>query len=213
MNNALKHIVIGSLFLAAQGMTLSASAEQATKVPQGTKAPEGFVGDSTGVVVTDGYGDCVKTGFPPAPGVKCVQEVAAAPAAAPAPAPAREVIPAVVVLSAEALFDFDKSNLRPAGKERLDTVAAKIKAGATVTKDGAAVSQINVVGHTDSRGSDAYNQKLSERRAASVKAYLVEKGVDASIIHTSGMGEKSPVASNKTDEGRQQNRRVEIDFK
>lgn len=211
MNNALKHIVIGSLFLAAQGMTLSASAEQATKVPHGTKAPEGFVGDSTGVVVTDGYGDCVKTGFPPAPGVKCVEAVAAAPA--PAPAPAREVIPAVTVLSAEALFDYDKSNLRPAGKERLDTVAAKIKAGATVTQGGAAVSEIKVVGHTDSRGSDAYNQKLSERRAASVKAYLVEKGVDGSMIHTSGMGEKSPVASNKTDEGRQQNRRVEIGFK
>lgn len=208
MNKMLKHLVISSLFVVAQAIIPTAFAHE------GPQAPEGFVGDARGHVVTDGYGDCVKTGFPPAPGVKCVETVAAAPAPAPAPAaPALEVIPAVTVLSAEALFDFDKSDLRPAGKERLDTVATKIKAGATVTQGGPKVSEINVIGHTDSRGSDAYNQKLSERRATSVKTYLVEQGVDGSLIHTSGMGEKVPVATNDTDEGRQQNRRVEIDFK
>lgn len=201
MNNTLKHIVIGSLFIAAQSMTLSAFAHE------GPQAPEGFVGDARGHVVTDGYGDCVKTGFPPAPGVMCVETVAAAPEAAPAPAPApMAAAPEVVVLSASALFDYDKSNLRPAGKQELDVVVAKMKAGKQV-------SEINVTGHTDSRGSDAYNQKLSERRADSVKTYLVDQGIDPAVIHTSGMGETAPVADNSTDEGRQQNRRVEIEFK
>jgi OOP family OmpA-OmpF porin len=67
------------------------------------------------------------------------------------------------------------------------------------------------IGHTDSIGSDAYNQKLSVRRAESVKAYLVSKGVEPNRIYTEGKGEKQPVASNKTADGRQKNRRVEIE--
>jgi OOP family OmpA-OmpF porin len=67
------------------------------------------------------------------------------------------------------------------------------------------------IGHTDSIGSDAYNQKLSVRRAESVKAYLVSKGVEPNRIYTEGKGEKQPVASNKTKDGRQKNRRVEIE--
>ncbi|MFM8631393.1 MAG: OmpA family protein, partial [Betaproteobacteria bacterium] len=70
---------------------------------------------------------------------------------------------------------------------------------------------IVAVGHTDSVGTDAYNQKLSERRAAAVKAYLVSKGVAANRVYTEGKGEKSPVADNKTKEGRAKNRRVEIE--
>ena len=66
-------------------------------------------------------------------------------------------------------------------------------------------------GHTDSVGSDAYNQKLSVRRAEAVKAYLVGKGVDAKRVYTEGKGEKQPVATNKTAAGRAQNRRVEIE--
>lgn len=201
MNNALRHVLIGSLLIAAQSMTLSAFAAQ------GPKAPEGYVGDGSGVVVTDGYGNCVETGFPPPPGTKCMEPAAPAPvAAAPAPAPAPAMAPETLVLSAETLFDYDKADLRPAGKAKLDTVAAKVKGGAKVT-------EINVTGHTDSRGSNSYNQKLSERRAASVKTYLVSQGVDGSIIHTRGMGETAPVASNKTAEGRQQNRRVEVEIK
>ena len=68
------------------------------------------------------------------------------------------------------------------------------------------------MGHTDSIGTDAYNQKLSERRAASVKAYLVSKGIDPNRIYTEGKGKKNPIASNKTKEGRAQNRRVEIEI-
>ena len=68
-------------------------------------------------------------------------------------------------------------------------------------------------GHTDSIGTDEYNQKLSERRAAAVKDYLVSKGMPAAKITTIGKGESQPVATNKTAEGRQKNRRVDIEFK
>ena len=67
------------------------------------------------------------------------------------------------------------------------------------------------IGHTDSIGSDAYNQRLSMRRAEAVKAYLVSKGIEQDRVATEGKGEKQPVASNKTREGRAQNRRVEIE--
>jgi OOP family OmpA-OmpF porin len=199
MNNVLKHIMIGSLFIVAQSMTLAAFAHV------GPQAPEGFVGDARGHVVTDGYGECVKTGFPPPAGVKCEgPKVAEAPATAPAPAPLPEAKTEAIALNATTLFDFDKSNLRPLGKEKLDELVAKIKSHQ-------AVDSITITGHTDSVGTDAYNQKLSERRAKSVRNYMVKAGIDASLItSTSGMGETKPVASNDTADGRQQNRRVEI---
>jgi OOP family OmpA-OmpF porin len=67
------------------------------------------------------------------------------------------------------------------------------------------------IGHTDSIGSNAYNQKLSLRRASAVKAYLVSKGIEANRIYTEGKGETQPVADNRTKEGRAKNRRVEIE--
>ena len=75
------------------------------------------------------------------------------------------------------------------------------------------VEIIIATGHTDSIGTDAYNQKLSERRATSVKEYMVSKGVSAAKITTLGKGETQPVATNKTKEGRAKNRRVDIEFK
>jgi OOP family OmpA-OmpF porin len=108
-----------------------------------------------------------------------------------------------VTLAADVLFDFDKSVLKPEGKSKLDDLAGKVK---TIN-----LEVVIAIGHTDSIGSDAYNQKLSVRRAESVKAYLVSKGVEPNRIYTEGKGEKQPVASNKTKDGRQKNRRVEIE--
>ncbi len=145
--------------------------------------------------------------------------VAAAPAAQPAPAPVIAPVPAParvpapvtppapvskkVTFSADAFFDFDKATLKPEGRTKLDEVIAKL--------NGINLEVIVAVGHTDSVGSDAYNQSLSLRRSESVKTYLTSKGVDASRVYTEGKGEKQPVADNKTKEGRQKNRRVEIE--
>jgi len=150
-----------------------------------------------------------------APG--CDGAIAAAPAPAAAPArsatPARAAAPAAaapapavatkVTYAADAFFDFDKAVLKPEGKAKLDDLASKVKA--------INLEVIIAVGHTDSVGSDAYNQKLSIRRAEAVKAYLVSKGIDKSRVYTEGKGEKQPVADNKTKEGRAKNRRVEIE--
>ena len=99
-------------------------------------------------------------------------------------------------------FDFDESHLRPEGKDVLDDAAELLKNQERVV--------VEVAGHTDSIGTDAYNQDLSQRRADSVHAYLVSQGVSASRMQTKGYGESRPVATNETDEGRQQNRRVEL---
>ena len=130
---------------------------------------------------------------PPPPPVK--------PAAKPAPKP--KPVAEKVTLAADVLFDFDKSILKTEGKNKLDDLATKVKA--------INLEVVMAIGHTDSIGSDAYNQKLSVRRAESVKAYLVSKGVEPNRIYTEGKGEKQPVASNKTKDGRQKNRRVEIE--
>lgn len=112
-------------------------------------------------------------------------------------------------LGAHTLFDYDKSALRPAGEAELKNLALKIKKGTELGKIKR-VTGIRVTGHTDSRGSVAYNQGLSERRAASVRNYLVGLGVPAGIISANGEGKMNPVASNDTAAGRQQNRRVEV---
>jgi OmpA-OmpF porin, OOP family len=125
---------------------------------------------------------------------------AAAPKAAPAPAPAAAT---KVTYAADAFFDFDKSVLKKEGKAKLDDLVGKVK--------GINLEVIIAVGHTDSIGTDAYNQKLSVRRAEAVKAYLVSKGIEKNRVYTEGKGEKQPVADNKTKEGRAKNRRVEIE--
>jgi OOP family OmpA-OmpF porin len=144
---------------------------------------------------------------PPAPAPAPVAAPAPPPAAAPAPAPAPVAPPQPttekVTFAADAFFDFNKSTLKPEGKAKLDDLIGKTS--------GINLEVIIAVGHTDSVGSDAYNQKLSVRRSEAVKAYLVSKGIEKNRVYTEGKGEKQPVADNKTAEGRAKNRRVEIE--
>lgn len=116
------------------------------------------------------------------------------------PAPQTEVI--TLSDAGNVLFDFDKSDLTPAAKAQLDTLMDKLR--------NTDVVSIKVIGHTDSKGSDAYNQALSERRASSVAAYLLSQGLAPNKLTSEGRGESEPVADNATDEGRAENRRVEL---
>ena len=175
--------------------------------------------DSQGAPVRDASGACVQTSgilHPDCSAKKAEPAKPAAPAEPAAPAaPAAPTPPAApaapssvkqaITIQAEALFDFDKSVLKPAGKKSIDDAIAKMQQ--------IDVQMVIATGHTDSVGTDAYNQKLSERRANSVKEYMVSKGVAAAKITTLGKGETQPVATNKTAEGRAKNRRVDIEFK
>ncbi|MES2898304.1 MAG: OmpA family protein [Pseudomonadota bacterium] len=125
------------------------------------------------------------------------------PAPMPAPAPAPVPVSEKVSFAAEALFDFDKSIVKPEGKAALDDLLNKLQ--------GMNTEVMVTVGHTDSIGSDEYNQRLSLRRAEAVKAYIVSKGVDGARVYTEGKGESQPVADNKTAEGRAKNRRVTVE--
>ena len=188
--------------------------------------------DGRGEVVMDPFGLCWRTGYwtpaaaakDPA-GCKCDKDLLpkdvcepkaapaaaapAAPAAKPATAPAREK----VTVAADALFDFNKATLRPEGKAKLDEVAAK--------SNQLAIEVIIAVGHADRIGSAAYNQKLSEKRAAAVKDYLVSKGIPANRVYTEGKGSKQPVTKPDQCKGPksakviaclQPDRRVEIEL-
>jgi OOP family OmpA-OmpF porin len=219
------------LFAASAVIACTASAQTPTSPPfapltTDLKAPSpksAYVQDARGVIARDPFGLCWRTGYwTPADAVpgcdvplcvapetlqngKCVAPAVAvvpapvAPVVVPAPAPVSEK----VSFAADAFFDFDKSVLKPEGKAKLDDLTSKIK--------DMNLEVAIAVGHTDSVGTDAYNQKLSIRRAEAVKAYMVSKGIEVNRVYTEGKGEKQPIADNKTAAGRAQNRRVEIE--
>jgi OmpA-OmpF porin, OOP family len=136
---------------------------------------------------------------PPPPPAPVAAKPAPAPVVAAKPAPTSEK----VTFAADAFFEFDKATLKPEGTAKLDDLVSKMK--------GINLEVIIAVGHTDSVGADAYNQKLSVARSEAVKAYLVGKSIEKNRVYTEGKGEKQPVADNKTAEGRAKNRRVEIE--
>ena len=128
-------------------------------------------------------------------------------APAPAPAPAAYVAPVTVATPQKLVlegvnFDFDKASLRQEDIGSLDNDVATLKSWGDV--------DIEVAGHTDSMGSDAYNMKLSQQRADAVRNFLISRGVAADRLTAKGYGESQPVADNATDEGRFKNRRVEL---
>jgi outer membrane protein OmpA-like peptidoglycan-associated protein len=114
----------------------------------------------------------------------------------------RETSRGLVISLSDILFDLNKATLKPAAAQNLGRIAAILKQYPD--------KRISVEGHTDATGPDAYNQTLSEERAASVRTALVAGGVADTLIDARGFGETQPVASNDTPAGRQQNRRVEI---
>ena len=114
----------------------------------------------------------------------------------------RETARGLIVNLSDVLFDTGKSTLKPGAREKLARVS-----GILVTHPDL---KLEIEGHTDSVGSDSYNQSLSERRAESVRAYLVSQNIAAQTITTAGFGESRPVATNDTAAGRQRNRRVEL---
>ncbi|RJX33280.1 MAG: OmpA family protein [Oxalobacter sp.] len=170
----------------------SAFAQQAGDIK--AKTPySAYVQDARGVVARSANGLCWRTGYwTPADAIPACE----------GGAPVAVAEPEDIVLGADGLFDTNKAVLKPVAQAKLDKLAEDMKR--------VNVESIIVTGHTDSRGADAYNQKLSERRAEAVKAYLVAKGVDGKKITTKGMGESQPVADNATEAGRLKNRRVAI---
>jgi OOP family OmpA-OmpF porin len=136
------------------------------------------------------------TGVPGCDGVPVAQAARPTP---PTPSAAK------IVLNADTFFDFDKSVLKPEGRQTLDQLAQQVQSPTF------GLESIIAVGYTDSIGTVKYNLALSQRRAAAVKSYLVSKGIDPNRIYTEGKGKSNPIASNATAAGRAKNRRVEIE--
>ena len=218
MINSAKHSLLLATLL---GLSAAAVAQTPGIDRSGTV---GYVIDQRDNVVKSGTGLCWRTGYwTPAMAIaECDPDLVKkpAPAAAPAAPAAKPAAPVAapkpaaqkVTLAADALFDFDKAVLRPEGKSKLDKLSGDIK--------GIKLEVIIAVGNADRFGSDAYNQKLSEKRAEAVKAYLVSKGVEPNRVYTEGKGEKQPITkadqckgpkSKKTIDCLQPDRRVEIE--
>ena len=173
-----------------------------TASAQNINKDNSLVTDTRTGVVKSGFGLCWHSGFgpPPASTPECdpnyvayvappVVKSAAVPppaqVAALTPPPASRPVAEKLTLDADTLFDFDKAALRPAGRDALDSFVSKLRDVSPET--------IMAIGHTDRIGTERYNQRLSEQRVASVKAYMVSKGVEPGRVYTEGKGETQPV--------------------
>lgn len=191
----IKKVTLSLLVTAATALTIGAAPAHAEK--------DGYLVDTRMNVVKDNYNECWKTGYwTPALAIEeCDPDLTAKPKMTPPPPMAEPQTPpppaiAPISLQAETLFAFDKALLRPAGKDTLnEQVVAKMR-------QYPQVELVLVSGYTDRIGSDSYNQRLSERRAAAVKAYLVHEGIDASRIDTVGKGKADPVVACSDVKGR-----------
>jgi OOP family OmpA-OmpF porin len=183
---------------------------------QSALADSGYALAPDGSNVRDSFGNCVKTfswtkddwteacGKPvakPKPKPKPV----AKPEPKPTPPPKPQPVIETVTLDGMTFFAFDKADLDAKSQAALDSIIDQLRTFATV-------KSITITGHTDSIGSRAYNQKLSEKRAQSVADFLIGKGVNPALLSTVGAGEDQPVADNSTAEGRAQNRRAVVDI-
>lgn len=140
----------------------------------------------------------VITGTPPAPPPPPVAKPE------PPPKPKRvEVTADKIVIKDKIQFDFNKATIKPESDDLLDEIVS-------VIKENAFIHKVSIEGHTDSDGADAYNLKLSDGRAKAVMDYLVAHGIEATRLSAKGFGETKPIASNDTDDGKEQNRRVEF---
>ena len=217
MNKSVKMSTLAALLASASG---AAMAQQPLTDIKAATPVSGYVQDARGIIVRDPFGLCWRTGYftPALAQIECDPDLVPKPAVvAPPPTEGPKPPPVVapvapvsekVTFAADAFFDFDKATLKPEGKAKLDDLVGKLGA--------INLEVIIAVGHTDSIGSVAYNQKLSVRRAESVKAYLVSKGIEANRIYTEGKGKSQPIAPNTINgkdnpAGRAKNRRVEIE--
>ena len=201
------------------GLILAATLALGMGANTAAAAGNGYWGASDDSTWKNASGQCWRAGYwtpamatmecdpdlVPKPKARPKPEYKPTPAMKPAPAPQKMMAPTKekVTMAADAHFDFDKATLKADGQAKLDDLVGKLKA--------VNLEVVIAIGHTDSIGSKAYNQKLSLRRAAAVKEYLVSKGIQASRIYTEGKGEAQPIADNRTKEGRAKNRRVEIE--
>jgi len=211
MNKSVKMSTLAALLATASG---SALAQQPLTDIKAATPVSGYVQDQRGIIVRDPFGLCWRTGYftPALAQYECDPDLVPKPVAPPAPPPATPPAPPPVpaapssekvTFAADAFFDFDKAVLKPEAKTKLDDLVSKTKE--------INLEVIIAVGHTDGVGTDAYNDKLSVKRAESIKTYLTSKGLEANRVYTEGKGKKQPVADNKTAEGRAKNRRVEIE--
>jgi outer membrane protein OmpA-like peptidoglycan-associated protein len=181
--------IIGAAALGAAGGAIANNVNPPFEAQDSDRGAGIGIGIATGAILGALIGHAI-----------CDEEEVPPPPPPPPPAPAPIAKKKIVLRGVN--FDFNKSTLQPAGKPILDEAARILKENPSI--------DVQVQGYTDAIGSDAYNLKLSDRRAATVKSYLVGQGVSASRLTTKGFGKSNPVATNETADGRAQNRRVEL---